>query len=200
MTRRVRLSPHDRKMQLLDSAGQIVLDLGLSKFTIDALAKEAGVSTSLIYKYFDTRIEILQALLARESERFATRLKERLAQSKDYTEVVRLFVKINFEDARAGSLLSMLYSQPDIRRGLDAAEFYWVSQVLVSRTAEEFGLSEPLARQIVPMGSAASRTAAENFSKASGKQANADKDQAIDDTVRFILGAFRAVSPDDSAG
>ncbi len=165
-----------------------MLDRGLSKFTIDALATEAQVSVPLVYKYFDTRIEILRALLIRESDRFTTMLRERLERATDYEEIVRMFVTLNFEGARTSSLLSVLYSQPDVRRGLDPAEFDWVSRMLVEKTAQEFGLTQSQAKQIVPMGSAASRTAAERFSR-SGR----NREQAIDNTVKFILGAFRAV-------
>lgn len=192
MNKRVRLAPHDRRMQLLDCAARIVLDYGLSKFTIDALAKEARVSMPLIYKYFDARIEILQALLVRESEQFNAMLKERLKQAANYEEVVRMFVTLNFEDARTGSLLSVLFSQPDVRRGLDPAQFDWVNRVLVDKTAREFGLAKSLARQAVPMASAASRTAAERFRRHGGNQK-----QAIDNTVKFIFGAFRAVGAKD---
>lgn len=189
MAKRVRLSPHDRRMQLLDCAGRIVLDDGLSKFTIDALAKEAGVSTPLIYKYFDTRVEILQALLRRESQQFSEKMQEQLARSPDYEDVVRLFVTTNFDGARAGSLLKMLFSQPDLRSGLDLAELRLVGNILVERTAQEFGLTKAQANQVVPMASAASRTAAERFSRMGG-----DRDNAIDDTVKFIFGAFNGVS------
>lgn len=174
-------------MQLLDCAGRIVLDSGLSRFTIDALAKEAEVSTPLIYKYFDTRIEILQALLVRETERFAEKLKEQLKASGTYEDIVRMFVTINFDSVRAGSLLSVLISQPDIRIGQGASGLDWVNRTLVERTAQEFGFSIAKARQLLPMGSAASRSAAEQFSRTGG-----DRDAAIDDTVRFILGAFQA--------
>lgn len=189
MNKRVRLAPHDRRMQLLDCAGRILLDQGLSKFTIDALAKEAGVSTPLIYKYFDTRIEILQALLLRESEQFAAQLKDLLERSTEYKEVVRLFVTSNFDEARQGSLLKVLYTQPDVISGLDSTESDWVIKVLMEKTAHEYELSLSQARQVVHMGSAASITAAERFNRKGG-----DRDQAIDDTVKFILGAFRAVS------
>ncbi len=189
MTKRARLAPHDRRMQLLDCAGRIVLDQGLSKFTIDALAKEAQVSMPLIYKYFDARIEILQALLIRESEQFSAVLKAQLEQASSYEEIVRLFVITNFDGARTGSLLTVLFSQPDVRHGLDPAEFAWISKILIEATAQEFGISNSLARQIVPMGSAASRTAAELFSR-HGK----NREKAIDNTVKFILGAFRAMS------
>lgn len=174
-------------MQLLDCAGRILLDRGLSKFTIEALAKEAAVSTPLIYKYFDTRIDILQALLERETELFADKLKEQLQQSGTYEEIVRMFVIINFDSVRAGTLLSVLISQPDIRSGLDASALDWVNRTLVKRTAQEFGFSVSQSKQLLPMASAASRSAAQRFSRSGG-----DRDAAIDDTVRFILGAFRA--------
>ena len=116
-------------------------------------------------------------------------LKARLEQATAYEEIVRMFVTMNFEGARTGSLLSVLFSQPDVRRGLAPAKFDWVNQILVERTAQEFGLSKSLAKQIVPMGSAASRAAAERFSR-HGK----NREQAIDNTVKFILGAFRAMS------
>jgi len=176
-------------MQLLDCAGRIVLDNGLSKFTIDALAKEAGVSPPLIYKYFDTRLEILQALLRRESEEFSAKLRAQLALSPNYEDIVRIFVTTNFDGARTGSLLKVLFSQPDVRSGLTSVEFGWVNKVLIERTAQEFGMSIKQARQVVPMASAASRTAAERFSRAGG-----DRDAAINDTVKFIFGAFRGVS------
>ncbi len=182
-------------MQLLDCAGRILLDHGLSKFTIDALAKEATVSTPLVYKYFDTRIEILQALLVRESEQFAAKLRDLLDRSTGYAEIVRLFVTLNFDTARSGSLLKVLLSQPDVRKGLDSTEFDWVNQVLFEKTAQEFGLTFAQAKQVVPMGSAASLTAAERFSRKGG-----DREQTIDDTVKFILGAFRAVSANSAQG
>ena len=50
--KRTRLAPHHRRMQLLDCARSLIVDRGLSSFTMDALAKEAQVSHPLIYKYF----------------------------------------------------------------------------------------------------------------------------------------------------
>ena len=66
---RRRLSPEDRRNQLLDCARQIILDHGLSTLTMERVAAEAKVSNPLIYKYFDTRLQMLQALLAPENTR-----------------------------------------------------------------------------------------------------------------------------------
>ena len=51
-TTRRRLSPADRRNQLLDSARDIIVQQGLSTLTMEQLATEAGVSNPLIYKYF----------------------------------------------------------------------------------------------------------------------------------------------------
>lgn len=195
MTKRSRLAPHDRRMQLLDCAGRILLDQGLSKFTIDALAKEAAVSPPLIYKYFDTRIEILQALLIRESEMLADNLKQRLAASTGYDDFVRLFVVMDFDSARTGNLVSMLFSQPDVRAGFDSKGLNWIYKELMDRTVQEFGVSVDQARRLILMASAASRVAAQQSSRADG-----DREQAIDDTLRFILGALRAVGSSTTQG
>ena len=64
--KRTRLSPECRRYQLLDTARDLLLKKGFSGFTMDTLAFEAGVSNPLIYKYFDTRLELLQGLWARE--------------------------------------------------------------------------------------------------------------------------------------
>ena len=76
--KRTRLSPEDRRQQLLDSAREIVQDQGLSSLTMEALARHAGVSNPLVYKYFDARLSLLQELLAREHERFTTNVREKL--------------------------------------------------------------------------------------------------------------------------
>ena len=60
---RRRLSPEDRRNQILDCARQVILEHGLSTLTMERLAKQAEVSLPLIYKYFDTRLQLLQALL-----------------------------------------------------------------------------------------------------------------------------------------
>ena len=77
---RRRLSPEDRRNQLLDCAQYIILNQGLSKLTIEQLATEAGVSHPLIYKYFDTRLQILQELLVREYSAFRKSVTQNVAK------------------------------------------------------------------------------------------------------------------------
>ena len=76
--KRSRLSPEKRRTQLLDSAKTLILAKGLSSFTMESLAREAGVSHPLICKYFDTRLSLLHALLERESSHFNRELREQV--------------------------------------------------------------------------------------------------------------------------
>lgn len=71
MTERVtprarRMAPEARKEQLLDSAVAYILERGLSDFSLEKVAQQAGVSLPLVYKYFPKREDILKAVLERE--------------------------------------------------------------------------------------------------------------------------------------
>ena len=63
---RTRLSPSARTDQLLDVAKQMIMSDGLQSFTMESLARTAGVSSALVYNYFSSRQVLLQALLERE--------------------------------------------------------------------------------------------------------------------------------------
>ena len=52
--KRIRLSPEDRRAQLLDVAVQVYGDLGLGKANHSDIAKAAGVSTATVFNYFPT--------------------------------------------------------------------------------------------------------------------------------------------------
>jgi AcrR family transcriptional regulator len=61
-----RMSPEARREQILDSAVAYIVERGLSTFTLENVAVQAGVSKPLVYKYFAKREDLLKALLERE--------------------------------------------------------------------------------------------------------------------------------------
>ena len=73
---RTRLSPEARKNQLLDVSKAMILELGLQGFSMEALARSAGVSSPLVYTYFDSRLDALPCLLAREYKDYIAQLNE----------------------------------------------------------------------------------------------------------------------------
>ena len=102
---RRRLSPEDRRNQLLDCARQIILDHGLSILTMERLATEAGVSNPLIYKYFDTRLQMLQVLLIREYKAFRKSFVRTNPSDGNYRTALRSYVDVNFQQFAGGDIV-----------------------------------------------------------------------------------------------
>jgi AcrR family transcriptional regulator len=65
---RQRLSPDQRRLQLLDHARRLIVERGMSACSLEEVAVQAGVSKALVYKYFPTRDALLKALVAQEYE------------------------------------------------------------------------------------------------------------------------------------
>jgi AcrR family transcriptional regulator len=185
---RRRLSPEDRRNQLLDCARQIVVDHGLSTLTMERLATEAGVSNPLIYKYFDTRLQMLQALLIREYEAFRKSFVPTHSSDGDYRTALRGYVDVNFRQFASGDIVSILLSQADVRQAVKDQERSRYAPFFIKELASEFRLSTQLAERIVVLASGASIAAAEHHSRVGG-----DREAHIDQTVDFIMGGIEAL-------
>lgn len=69
-----RMAPEQRREQLLDAAFQITGNVGLHNLSMEAVAAEAGVGKPVLYTVFDTRTDLVEALLRREHERAVTQV------------------------------------------------------------------------------------------------------------------------------
>ncbi|MFJ4225827.1 TetR/AcrR family transcriptional regulator [Microbacterium sp. NPDC089695] len=72
--RRSRLSPEERRAQLVAIGVRFLVDHPLDELTIDELARQAGVSRALIFHYFESRHGVERAIVttARDSLLLAT--------------------------------------------------------------------------------------------------------------------------------
>jgi AcrR family transcriptional regulator len=64
-----RLPPEERRTQLLDAALGLIAQHGYDGVSMEAVAREAGVTKPVVYDLFPNRGELLRALLQREEER-----------------------------------------------------------------------------------------------------------------------------------
>lgn len=193
VTKRTRLSAHDRRMQLLDSAQRIIQDKGLSSFTMEALATEAGVSNPLVYKYFDTRLALLQELLTRETDHFNEQLRVAVTGAEDYEELVGIVVSVNFEQFLSSNILNILRGQPDVYAAIakaDTRQSGAMARFLVRSLADQYTVDPKLAEEIVVLASGASQAAAARYDRLGG-----DRDTMIDNAVRFIFGGITSLLP-----
>lgn len=86
-TRR-RLPRDQRRRTLIDAARRVVVQLGYGELTMERVAKQAGVSKTLVYDHFAHRRELYFAVLAEEQVKLVQRLAPPLS-SHDREQRVR---------------------------------------------------------------------------------------------------------------
>ena len=188
--KRTRLSPEDRRNQLLDSARDLIQRQGISGFTMEALAAEAGVSNPLVYKYFDTRLKMLQELWVREYARYTSNVYEQISKAESFEDLVRLFVNLNFTELSLGGITHILGAQPEVRevtKDKQKANLRSTGQLLVNSVEEMYHLTPSQASHLVVLASGASIEAARHYARYGGSRR-----KMVEDTVSFILNGVEA--------
>src|SRR5687768_18621872 len=71
-----RMSAVERREQLLDVAKAIVSDDGFHAVSIEAVAREAGITRPIVYGHFRDLPGLLEALVEREGERALAQLEQ----------------------------------------------------------------------------------------------------------------------------
>lgn len=64
-----RMSPEDRREQILDAALRVIVEQGIHKVSIDSVAKAAGITRPVVYGHFEDSDALLRASLDREEQR-----------------------------------------------------------------------------------------------------------------------------------
>jgi AcrR family transcriptional regulator len=67
-SQRTRLSPEQRREQLLDLGVRLLADRSLDELSIDLLAEEAGISRGLLYHYFGNKHAFHEAVVRRAAD------------------------------------------------------------------------------------------------------------------------------------
>lgn len=189
---RTRLSPEARKLQLLAVAKQMIVDDGLQRFTMEALARLAAVSSPLVYNYFASREALLQTLLVEEFDRYARDLSAEVAAAESFEDVIRVFIASNFDHHAPGNILPILQSQPEIAVAVEesrAAHGREIARYLVRHTAENYKISKDQAGLVVRMSSGASIAAAEYAALT-----NSNREKTINTALAYVLAGLSRIA------
>ena len=189
--KRTRLAPELRRAQLLDCAKEIIEREGLTSLTMELVADLASVSNPLIYKYFGTRLSLLQELYLRELKRYHREVAEQSAQTQTLEDVIRLAVTLNFKEHAQGNIIEILRSQVDVRTPAASAESRArrnSGKVLREALQKVYSISDRQALQVIILASGASQSAAREFRRFGGA-----REDAINKTVSFIFGGIDAL-------
>lgn len=77
------MAPEQRRPEILDAAFAVFLRHGYFGASMDAIAREAGVSKPVVYGCFATKDDLFVALLAREEQRVLDEIAAALPQRPD---------------------------------------------------------------------------------------------------------------------
>lgn len=88
-----------REDRILDAAARLIAHYGYDKTTMSDIAAEAGVSKGALYLHFDSKEDLFEALVLRETERITAVVGERLEAEARLT----LFGLVNHSLAALGA-------------------------------------------------------------------------------------------------
>jgi len=155
-TPRTRLSPEERRLQLLDLGVRLFARHSLEEISIDLLAQEAGVSRGLLYHYFGDKVGFREAVVRRAADE----LVAQTAPPADGGPAERLLSSmaayVDFVDANYEGYLSLVRgaaSDPVLRQVYDDARRALTDRVFVEDVTSDIP-DTPASRLLVKAWSA----------------------------------------------
>ena len=83
----------DRRGQLIEATIEVIYCDGLSRLTLAKVARQAGLSTSIVNFYFKTKEQLLLETLQTVSREYETAVDRAFALSSDPTKTLRALVE-----------------------------------------------------------------------------------------------------------
>jgi AcrR family transcriptional regulator len=192
--RRQRFSPEKRRSLILDFTAEIVAREGVAQLSMERIGKEAGVSKSLVYNYFDNLTELLRELLEREHKELR---RLQFAAAENATTLEEIVQNVTHEYLKyisnRGLIIERLLAEPSVSNLHDPTEY--------SREGAVNYLAEIISNHLdMPFDVAAMMTDISFGIPASAGEyllrKNADLEQVEKLTVSMILGALIMVRND----
>jgi AcrR family transcriptional regulator len=84
---------HDRRAQIIRVASDLFRDAGYRKTSVADISKAMGISTAYIYRFFESKQAIGEAICANALEALGNQLRDIVEQDLSPTRRLRLFMK-----------------------------------------------------------------------------------------------------------
>lgn len=133
--RQTRMSPEERREQIMDHAKQVVIEKGVHHVSLRSIARQIGISEAQAYNCFDSRTSLLVDLCMREMDAFEDERLKMVARGSDRVTRVMLSTLLYIQVAAdRGVIAQRLMALSDVRveverRRLRAREAYRKRQV-----------------------------------------------------------------------
>ena len=151
MPPRTRLSPAERREQLLDLGVRLFAHRSLDELSVDALAQEAGISRGLLYHYFGDKLGFREAVVRRAAEDLIAATAPPGAGEPVERLMVSMTAYLDWVERNREGYLSLVRgaaSDPVLSEVYDAARFALTDRIFAS---DDSGLipDTPVVRLIV---------------------------------------------------
>lgn len=109
------VEPDGRAADLLDAAVRRFVAVGISKTTMEDVAREAGAGKATLYRYFPNKTAVIDALVARETIRFERELRQAAARAGGAVKQVEAVFVAALDFLRTHPMLTKsLAEEPDV--------------------------------------------------------------------------------------
>ena len=130
--------------KILDAALELFAEEGYDRTSINKIAQKAGVSKGLIYNYYDSKEELLKALLASMMEDFDASIITNKLENGQPLDALRAVVDFIFDFIEKHPKKMMLTT----KLSLQVAQFDFLQEMIKGKSDFYFGLSEELFTQL----------------------------------------------------
>lgn len=115
MLQRILDNPVKDAEKLLESALSAFLDFGIKRTSMGEIARRAGISPATLYRRFESKNELVEAVSVREAQRFVSEIDKRvqLVAGSD-NQLVEIFVAFISTIAGNELLRRLLRTEPDL--------------------------------------------------------------------------------------
>jgi len=189
--KRRRYSPEKRKSLILDHTAEIVARDGVAVLTMELIGKEAGISKSLVYTYFESLTDLLRALLKRELQGQRRLQAEEAEKAETFEELVRGVTHqyLKYIEER-GLIIERLQSEPSVSRGSDPTAYGREEAVnyIAEIVSANFNIPMDLARAASDISFGLPATAGAYY-----LHNDMSREEVEEITVTMILGSLNAM-------
>ncbi|MEI7055603.1 TetR/AcrR family transcriptional regulator [Nocardioides sp. CCNWLW239] len=150
MSQRTRLTPEQRREQLLDLGIRLFANHSLDEISIDVVAREAGISRGLLYHYFGDKMAFREAVVRRAADALVAQTAPPSTGEPVERLLASMSAYVDFVDANYEGYVSMVRgaaSDPVLREIYDDA--FGALGTRIFEADVDFVADTPAARLIV---------------------------------------------------
>lgn len=125
------MNRNSKRSQVLSAASFIVKKHGVEKLTLEAVAKEAGISKGGLLHHFPSKQALIQGMVEEYTDLFVTDVNERVANAaSSQGKWSRAYVEATIKDITEGNgistaLTASLFTSPELLAKLQAEYAIW---------------------------------------------------------------------------